>query len=207
MEIDGKNVAQVAALLARSIVTTEEEQTNITKAEEMVRGLIFDQFEENSACQVLRGIRLRNFQTVVERIAKRYDLPDDKKGEILDGEYGEVNEAVNLDFFFNVGKTSDLVFFKVTTVKTEVKNEEAIDLALVSYRLKFKLSAERIEKKRRKWLLGFIPLRTVTSEHYNPRNLSQRDRSGFEIFFRSRALQKFLREYPEARAGLPRLNN
>ena len=202
-----KNVAvfrDVAASLVNSIVTTEGEYKNLSKAEEIVRGIAFDEFDEHSTCQVLRGIKLNDFETVVERIASRHSLDNGKKDEILDGQFAQGNGATNRHFVFNVGETGQVVFCKVATVKT---TNETIDLAIVSYKLKFKFSADRIEQKRTRWLLGFVPRGTVTSYEYEPRNLSERDQNGFSQFFRVKALNAFLDEYPRAAAGYQKIGS
>lgn len=54
--------------------------------EDQARGLTFDKFEEKLVSQVIVGINLSGFGTVVERIATRNSLPNDKKDEILGGQ-------------------------------------------------------------------------------------------------------------------------
>jgi len=196
---------EVAALLVRSMVTTTEERKSVTEAEKLVRGIKFDLFDEESACQLMREIQMSDFSHVVERIGRRHKLPKERQDEMLDGKDAKINDAVHKKFLFKIGETGHLVFFRVTTLKT---SSSTIDLALVSYRLNFKMSPERVETSRRKWLLGFIPTGSyTTSVEYHDRNLKQAETTGFQKFFRYTAMQAFITEYPEAKAGLPQLTS
>ena len=184
----------VASLIVENLCGTTETRTNMTQAEETVRGLTFDKFEEKLVSQVMEGINLSDFEKVVGRMATRHALPDDKKDEILDGQYAEKNTLVSKEFVFNVGQTSQLVYCKVATMKT---SDAKIDLAIMYYKLDFKLSPTRIETRRTKRFLG-IRTGTSTSVHYEPRNLSTKDQDFFTNFFRYKALKGFLQENPRA---------
>ncbi|KAL5251435.1 hypothetical protein ACHWQZ_G016964 [Mnemiopsis leidyi] len=184
----------VASMIVDSLTDTTTTVTNLTQAEEQVRGLTFDKFEEKFLSQVMEGINLYDFEKVVERLANRHSLPADKKEEILDGQYAAKNYLVSKEFVFNVGQDSQLVYMKVATIKT---SDSKIDLALMYYRLDFKLAPMKIETRRKKRFLG-IKTGTRTSIHYEPRNLSEKDQDCFTNFFRYKALKGFLLENPAA---------
>ena len=188
----GQLVPTVANLIVDSLCETEETRTNLTQAEEAVRGLTFDKFEEKFLSNIMEGINLSDFENVVQRIADRHSIPSDKKDEILDGQYAEKNTMVSKEFVFNIGQTSQLVYCKVATIKP---SDAKIDLAFMYYKLDFQLSPNRIETKRKKRFLG-IKIGTRTSTHYEPRNLSEKDQDHFTNYFRYKALRGFLQEHP-----------
>ena len=188
-------VLKVVNLIVNSCITERTTVKDLTMAEERVRGLTFDKFGEKLLSQVLEGINLTDFEKVVQRIAKRYSIPEEKKDGILDGQYAEKNTLMSKEFIFKPGKDSELVYMKVATIKT---SDTKIDLALMYYRLDFKLAPLKIEKKKSKWFL-FIKIGEETTIHYEPRNLSEKDQDCFTNFFRFKALKGFLQEYPAAR--------
>ena len=188
----------MARLLVESLITEKTTVKDLTEAEETVRGLTFDKFEEKFLSQVLRGINLTDFEKVVERIAKRHSIPEEKKDGILDGQYAEKNILVSKEFVFNIGEDGKLVYMKVATIKS---SDTKIDLALMYYKLDFKLAPRKIETKKSKRFL-FIKIGEETTIHYEPRNLSEKDQDCFTNFFRYKALKGFLQENPGARNQL-----
>ena len=186
---------KVVNLIVDSFITEKTTVKDLTMAEERVRGLTFDKFEEKLLSQVLEGINLTDFEKVVERIAKRHSIPDDKKDGILDGQYAKKNILVSKEFVFNIGVDSQLVYMKVATIK---RSDTKIDLALMYYKLGFKLAPLKKETTKDTYFL-FWKVGTETTIHYEPRNLSEKDQDCFTNFFRYKALKGFLQENPGAR--------
>lgn len=140
-----------AKTLLESFTSEEITETDLTAAEELVRGLTFDKYNERIITKESNNIKLTDFATLVSRIATRYQIPTDIQGEILDGQYCEVNKARIREFQFQIGETGSFLYGRTATVKRE---ESTINLAFVLFHLEFKLSSRRTEERRRKGVLG-----------------------------------------------------
>ena len=78
----------VGKMLIDSFTSRSVERTSVTAAEELVRGLTFDRYNEKIYCQILTRIKETDFETVVNRISSRYQIPDEIQGAIMDGHRG-----------------------------------------------------------------------------------------------------------------------
>ena len=194
-----ETIFHVVTLIVKSIFTEKTTVKDLTMAEERVRGLRFDKFEETFNSQVMEGIKLKDFEEIVDRIAKRHSIPEEKKDGILDGKCAKKNTLVAKEFVFNVGEDSQLVYMKVATVKT---SDTKIDLALMYYKLDFKLAPLQTETTRSTWFLS-MKIGEKTEIEYKTRDLSEKDQDCFTNFFRYKALKGFLQENPGARNQIP----
>ena len=183
----------IARLIYNSVYSTETTERDLTAADELVRGLTFDKYEENAVSQVFIGIKTSDFDQLVNRLTKRHSIPSDKKDGILDGKFADQNTLKIKEFVFNVGSDSKITYCKIATIKT---SETHIDMALMLFNLDFKLTPTVIETVRQVWLLWFIPWGTEREVEIIERNLSELDQNKLINFFRAKALQGFTKEYP-----------
>lgn len=183
----------VIKILLESFTSEEITETDLTAAEELVRGLTFDRNNERIIIKECRKIKLTDFATFVSRIATRYQIPADIQEEILDGQYCEVNKVRIHEFKFQRGETGSFLYGRTATVKCE---DSTIDLAFVLFHLEFKLSPSRIEEQHREAILGLIPFGSHTVVRFEERNLSEREEEQISIFFRAKVLEGFKQEYP-----------
>ena len=130
----------VGKILLESFTSVDVKETDLTAAEELVRGLTFDEYDEKISCKILTKIKETDFETVVGRIATRYQIPADIKESILDGQYGEVNSEVVREFKFEKGSPGKVVYGRTVTIKRE---DSTIDLAYAFFHLVFKLSPKK----------------------------------------------------------------
>ena len=173
------------------LFSTEKERTrDITAAEEAIRGTTFDLFHEKVSSKLLLGIKLTDFEDVIDRIAKRLGLPNDIKDSILDGKFAAVNQEIIKEFKFTKGDTGDFLFGRVATVRTE---ENTIDLAYAIYTLKFKLSPRVIEHTKTKKFL-WMRKKKVWRETQE-RNLSIKEKEDLEEYFKKKAIDGFSENY------------
>ena len=63
----------IAKLIYNSVYSTETTERDLTAADELVRGLTFDKYEENAVSQVFIGIKTSDFDQLVNRLKK--DIP------------------------------------------------------------------------------------------------------------------------------------
>ena len=183
----------VTKILLDSFTSEEITETDLTAAEELVRGLTFDKYNERIITKESKNIKLTDFATLVSRIATRYQIPADIKGEILDGQYVEENEARIREFKFQKGETGSILYGRTATVKRE---DSKIDLAFVLFHLEFKLSPRRIEERHRKKFLGLITYRSHTVVRFEESNLSVKEQEQILTFFRDKAVNGLKQEYP-----------
>ena len=184
-------ISTVVSTLVKSFSSDEETTKDLTAAEEVMRGLTFDKFNEKMSCKVLKGIKLGDFKTVIERIAKRLELPDDTKESILDGEYAEVNFEVVIDFKFSKGQDSSFTYGRIATIK---RLGDVIDVAYSVYLLGFKLSPKIIEHEKKRKFLWFTTGKKIWRESIE-RNLSQREQEYMRTYFLRKAIDGFRKEY------------
>lgn len=138
-------------------------------AEELVRGITFGKYNERIITKASTNIKLTDFATVVSRIATRYQIPAETQGEILDGQYFEVNEQRIREF--KIQKAESFLYGRTATVKRE---DSTIDLAFALFHPEFQLSPRRIEERRRKRFLGI-----TYGSHFEERYLSEKEREHF----------------------------
>lgn len=188
----------VGKMLIDSFTSKYVEQTSVTAAEELVRGLTFDRYNEKIYCQILTKIKEKDFETVVSRISSRYQIPDEIHGAIMDGQYsGDANQAVVREFKFEKGGPGKVLYGRTVSFKRE---DSTIDLAYVFFYLDFKLSPRKIEERHRKQFL-FITLGSYTVVRFEERNLSEKEKEHLFGFYRAKALKGFKQEYPELENG------
>ena len=189
----------VGKLLIDSFTSSHVEQTSVTTAEELVRGLTFDRYNEKIYCQILTKIKETDFETVVSRISSRYQIPDEIQGTIMDGQYsGDANQAVVREFKFEKGGPGKVLYGRTVSYKRE---DSTIDLAYVFFYLDFKLSPRKLEERHRKLFLSFIPYGSHNVVRFEERNLSEKEKEDIFGFYRDKALQGFKQEYPELENG------
>jgi hypothetical protein len=180
---------------------TETLVTDLTTANEAIRGMEFDDYDENHGNRVMKGIKLEEFEKVVRVIADSNDFPEKFVNEILLGKDMVSNESQKMEFYFNIGKKSDVWYCVVNTVKVGDK----IDLAMAYYNLKFKLADRKTRHTKVQRFLG-IPLWTDEWTTSEPRKLSTNDQNLFVNFLRAKAVTGFMKDHYQVAYGNPDLN-
>ncbi|XP_068737025.1 uncharacterized protein [Montipora capricornis] len=182
----------VGKILLESFTSEDIKETDLTAAEELVRGLTFDKYHEKISTQILIEMKLTDFVTVVSRIGTRHQIPAKTQEAILDGQFVKMNEIRIREFQFEKGATGSVLYGRVVTVKRE---DSTIDLAYVLFHLEFKLSPRKIEERRRKKFFGII-YGSRTKVRFEERNLSEKEMEHISNFFRIKAVKGFKQEYP-----------
>jgi hypothetical protein len=183
-------VVNVAQALVRLFSKDEERAKDLTAADELVRGLTFDMFDEKISCRVGRGILLTDYRTVIENFARRFSIPDDVKDSLFDGQYHEDMVEVVQNFKFEKGKKGSFVYGRVATIK----HGDKIDMAYSVYTLDFKLSPIVIEHRKKKKFLWFTTGEKVWHET-KERNMSSKEKDNLQEHLMIKAISKFRTEY------------
>ena len=188
---DTEAMARVAMVLVSTLSRDKITSRDLTAAEESVRGLTFDVFNEKTTCRVMTGIKLDDFETLINSIARRLGFPDDIRQAILESKFAEVNNEVIVDFKFTKGETGSFTYGRIATVKPD---GATINLAYSVYHLEFKLSPQVMEYTKKKKFLGFTTGKKVWRET-RERNLSAKEQDWLRIYFLNKAVKGFKEEY------------
>jgi hypothetical protein len=183
-------VFNVAQAMVRRFSKDEERTKDLTAADELVRGLTFDMFDEQISCRVGRGILLTDYRTVIENVARRFSIPDDIKDSLFDGEYHENMAEIVQNFKFEKGKKGNFVYGRVATIK----HGDKIDMAYSIYTLDFKLSPTVIEHRKKTNFLWFTTGEKVWHET-KERNMSSKEKDNLQEHLMIKAISKFRAEY------------
>ncbi len=183
-------VINVAKALVGLFSKDEERTKDLTAADELVRGLTFDMFNEKISCRVARGILLADYPTIIENFARRFSTPAYVKDSLLDGQYMDDLTEVVQNFKFEKGKTGSFVYGRVATIKHDGK----MDMAYSVYTLDFKLSPTVIEHTKKKKFLWFTTGKKVWHET-KERNLSSKEKDNLQDHLMIKAISKFRSEY------------
>ena len=188
------NYAHMAVGVAKAMVglfTKDQEETrDLTEADELVRGLTFDLYDEKISCRVMEGILLKDYPTVIENFARRFSIPEDVKNSLLDAQYSDNLVEVIQNFKFQKGETGTYVYGRVVTKRRGDK----IDMASSVYTLDFKLSPKVIEHKKKKKFLWFTTGTKVWRETQE-RNLSLKEKDKLQEHLKIKAILKFRSEF------------
>ena len=185
----------VARALVDTFATDEESTKDLTAAEETIRGLTFNKFNERVSCKVMRGVELANFEIVIDGIAMRLELPAKVKNSILEGKYAQDNHEVIIDFKFSTGEDGSFTYGRIATVKRSDGATTVMDVAYSVYNLVFKLSPTVIEHEKKQKFLGFTLGKEVWQEKVDRNTISQQRQEHMRIYFLFKAIQGFRREY------------
>ena len=195
---DVSAMAKVAMLLLSAFSKDKVTSEDLTAAEEAVRGLTFDVYNEKTSSKVMTGIQLHDYESLINSIAKRLGLPDGLHEAILEGKFAVENEEVVTNFSFSEGKTSTFTFGRIVTVK---RDKATIDMAYSVYHLEFKLSPQVIEHTKRTVFLGFTTSKKVWRET-RERNLSTFEYESLIVYFMNKTIEGFKKEHAHLLKGL-----
>jgi len=120
----GTTALSVGKFLLDSFTSEDIKETDLTAAEELVRGFTFDKYNEQISCKILTKIKLEDFETLVSLIVTRYEIPADIKERILDEQYAEVNQEVFKNL--NSRKVPLGVFFMADSPHSNMKIPQSI---------------------------------------------------------------------------------
>ena len=110
--------SEVAKVMVKVLSSSEETARNVTEAEETVRGLTFDLFREKTLCKLLQGNRLEDYESLVNGLAKRLNLPEQVSAGMLENKYLDVGHESVIDFKFEKGTPG---FFTVIWCRKALK--------------------------------------------------------------------------------------
>ena len=182
-------VSAVTALV--KLFSSDEEHTrDLTAEEELVRGLLFDVYNEKISCKVLKGILIADYDTVIDGFVERFAIPKDIESSLREGKYGDENYEIVIDFKFEKGKIGSFTYGRVVTIK----HGDKIDMAYSVYFLEFKLSPKEIRHKKVKKFLGFTTGKKVWTET-KERNLSVKEKDEMQTYFMDKAIKGFKKQY------------
>ena len=181
------NIAQ--ALVSNFDVKTMV--TDLTQANEEIRGLEFDKFDEKNGNRVLKGVDLKEFEIVIKTIANSNEIPEEFVQEILLSKHIDSNAFQKQKFIFEEGHISKIWYCAVTTKKV---SGNKIDLAMAFYNLNFKMSdrMKHHSKARRFFGIKYWTDEWTTSE---PRKLSMSDQTYFGRFLKAKAIIAFVEDH------------
>ena len=185
-------MADVAVVLADAFSGGTGTGRDLTTAEESVRGLRFDFYKEKVSCRVMTGIRLTDFEALVNSIARRLELPDCVREAILEGKLaGSNGEAIN-EFSCKKGETGRFSYGRIVTLKQD--DDCTISLAYAVYDLEFKLSPDVTYYEKKKKFLCFTTGTKVWRETM-AKDLSLNERDGLRTYFSNKAVKGFKEEF------------
>ena len=187
----------VGKILIESFTSEDTEETDLSAAEELVRGLTFDKYHEEIYSKILTKIKEENFEKVINRLAGRHQMPDHIRDSLMDGLDGEVNYEVIREFKFDKGSPGKVLYGRTVTTR---RADSTIDLAYALFSLEFKLSPKKIKERHRKKFLGLITYRSRTVVRFEERNFSEKEKEQMFDFYRIKALKGFKKEYPSLAA-------
>ena len=195
------NVVAVAGMLAMGRMAMDFMDTfsgdkaseNLTAAEESIRGLTFDVFNENTSCKVMTGIKLDGFETLINSTVRHLGIPDDIRDAILESKLATVNNKVTIDFCFAKGETGNFTFGRIATVKPD---DTTINLAYSVYHLEFKLSPQGTEHTKKRKFLAFTTGKKVWRER-RERSLSVKEQDHLRTYFKKKIMDGFKEEYAD----------
>lgn len=190
-QVGVETVVNVAQTLVKLFAHDEEKIKDLTTAEELVRGLTFDQFNEKISCKVVKGIFLKDFATVIENLAARFSIPDDLKNSLLEGLISDENIEVIKEFKFTKGEGGDFTFGRIATIR----HGQKIDMAYSIYFLDFKICPKVVEHSREKKFLWFAVEKKEVWHVTVERTLSNKEKDDFEMYALKRAIQGFKDQY------------
>lgn len=183
-------VFNVAKALVGLFSKDEERTKDLTAADELVRGLTFDMFDEKISCQVGRGILLTDYPIVIEEFARSYSITDDIKARLLTSRLMEDSVATIQNFKFKKDKTGGFVYGRVATIK----HGDKIDMAYSVYTLDFTPSPTVIEHQKKTTFLWFTTGEKVWRET-KERNFSAKEKDNLQDHLMIKAILKFRAEY------------
>lgn len=169
-------------------------------AEDLVNNVLFDKYEEKAHCQILTGINVTDFRTLVSRLSARFKLSKEVEESILDSEYALQNDKVVREFTFRLAETGEVKYGRVATIRRGCN----IDLAYSLYFVNFKFTAKKMDDKfydKIRFLKdSAMSIVRPDSTEFNllrkERNITTIEKEHFLTYFRHKALMLFKEEYP-----------
>lgn len=150
------DVIDIFARLQKSFTLSEETITQAEQCQEKIAALSFKDFEEKYSCKSSKEIPIDRFKDFVDKLQKRFDLPDTVKDSILDG----LDVAENVErlqyFHFKDGK-GNIQHGRFITIKRSGK----MDLAYAIYTLSFELAEKETVRGSYDWWFGVLPVWTA----------------------------------------------
>ena len=188
------NYAQLAFGVIRAmagVITKGEERIrDLTEADDLFEGLTYDLYDEKVTCNLMGGILLKQYATVIDNFALSHSIPEDIKHSLLEAENLKNLQKSVHNFKFQKGKTGSYVFGRFSTMKRDGE----MDVAYSLYTLDFKLSPKVVEHEKIQKLAWFTTGTTVWRET-EERNLSQNEKNKLHDYLKHKAISKFRSEY------------
>ena len=86
-------VVGIGKILLESFTSEDTQETDLIAAEELVRGLTSDKYNEGIYCKIVTKMK-ETFERKIYKIATCHHIPDHIRDSLLDGMDGEVNQEV-----------------------------------------------------------------------------------------------------------------
>ena len=191
----GSTLEYVINKITEIFSSDEEHIKDLTAAEEVIRGLTFDQFKETYSSNVMGEITLSDFPEFVQDMSMHFAIPDDIKYILMKGRYAAENLEHLQEFSFQKGQPGTFVYGRVATVRHGKK----IDIAYTIYDLQYKLPPAVIEHSRKQTFLWFVTKTNQVWRETKERNLSLKESDYMAAYFLQKAIDGFKRQYPKKR--------
>ena len=190
-----KEQVAVAKALSKAFWSSSVTERDLTKAEEEIKGIAFDYYRERVSCKLMTGIKEEHFETVIEKVAKIHQIPEEKKNELLLSTYcDDVCHSIVKDFQFRLKEESSFVYGRLVTKRDEC-NPKKMSVAYSIVRIEFKFSLRQIEHTKTTKFLWFIEYSQVWHDT-KERNMTEGDKEKLQLYFQKKVAQGFQREFP-----------
>ena len=147
----------VYAKLRNSFTLSDNTIRQAKECQSKIARLTFKDFDEKYSSKASKEIPVDRFEVFVDKMQKRFDLPNTVKDSILDGLDAAENEE-NLQYFhFKDGK-GNIQHGRFITMKQNSK----MDLAYAIYTLSFELAEKETKHGSYDWWFGVLPVWNVT---------------------------------------------
>lgn len=177
----------IASALARGFST----DTQLSTAEQSVRQIPFEYFNEKPSYGIQHHMSVGEFTTYVGRLASDFGIPKDIESSILDGIHAEVNREIVKEIRFSKGNPGTVTYGQVSTLRHA---DGRIDMAHTIHHVSFKLKPDIIKKKKKKRFLG-IKVGSRTKYIQVERNLSDREMAVLVNYAQHKAFSSFRSSY------------
>lgn len=188
------SVASAAMKLGKELGVMRTElvkSVNESALKRKIEGFSFDSFDEKAVAARQIGVKLLDkdyevgnpkrepYTKVITDLCRLYNLPDDVKQNMLNGELAHESHQVHFEFKFTKGKPGNFYFGKFMAIN----NNKVVDYVFLFYRLGFKISPDSIVHEHAHKFLWFTTHTTYTTE-VKEVSLSEKDLTDFKSYFR-----------------------
>ena len=188
--------SNVEALLMASLAEEKERLIASLKDAKDIKRREYEVTNEFSALKVINGTKTDKFNTMVNKIVIRWEIPEDvrdqAKDAILEGIGSTLNKEVVVRFNYSAAE-SEFDSFTYVSFAT-LQREGVIDLSYVVYHVQFKLFPVVTEREKEKKYLYWRPYTEKWQERtYKP---TGKEYDYMRSHFLRQAIDRFSRNHP-----------